>query len=218
MDLGMGLNLGSSTYGHAIVPKCWIPAYGAIDRYAKVPNWTAPPGSTIEFEMNFAVDNGNRYQLVMSDSVSSQYWFGIENGRWRWDSAAWDAELDGSPINNNGVVAVYGQTYHLKLIARQTIRIGVLGNGFPNGSAWFMTGGLRNIVFTHSTDNSLSRDYVGTIKSVNEPTTLVFAETNDSSLNGTLEGFPGTPGTYRETTCHRHVVAVYANQYAEEYT
>jgi len=160
----------------SIVTKCWMPAYGAIDRHVRIPDWTAPVGSTIDFEMHYAVDTGNRYQLSLSNATASTHCFGIEYGNWTWDPASWDVELDGIPITNSAIPAVFGQTYHVKLTARRNVNVGVLGSGFPNGSAWHMTGGLRNIGFTHATDSGLDRYYTGIVRSQEAPTTLIYSE------------------------------------------
>ncbi len=218
MSLGLNLNLGLGTATDRY-PRCWLPVFGIVPGCSiDIPLWTSGNGTgVIEFEVNFAEDNGNRYQLCMSHSGGSQGWFGLERSKFRWDTRYDEVYIDGVLATNNGVSVVYGQSYLIKLVdTSAAIGIGEFGSGWTGGGAdtWYMTGGMRNIYLTDTADPTLNRHYPGILKQVARPTTTNYPEQNGN--DGTLERFPAS-GAWEATTCSPLTVNSYAPAYTEEY-
>ncbi len=208
LALGLGLGLGSGE-----LTRCWIPVFGAADREISIPTWTSTAGATIDFELNYAVDTGNRYQLVIASGTASASWFGVENGKFRWDSAAYsEVKLNGTAIANNTTNVVYGTDYVVELTLTAGKTIGTLGNGWTGSSnIWFPLGGIRNLVMVNGTDD---RFYPGIIKQKGAPTTTVYVDNNPGAQHGTLVNFPAE---WTATTCSPLTQKTFSAEYGSEY-
>ncbi len=208
--------------GDSLLNRCWIPHFFSEASTIDIPLFVSGVGTgSIECEVQFTSDTGNRYQLCMSHNTASQGWWGLENGLFRWDTRYNEVYIDGV-LSTNGVEAVvYDQLYRIRLVDTDaSIGIGELGNGYTGGGAtWFMRGVLKNIAFKDSANPSLDRFYKGIVKSDTRPLeSEPYIDESPNAAHGVLSGFPTL--AWREVPCDLPLppyTGAYVSSYTEEY-
>ncbi len=218
MSLGLKLDLGLGFGGDYI--RCWLPLFGQSPAtYMEIPRWSPSLGSTIKFSIEFQVDTGNRYQLVLSDSSSSASWFGLEYDRFTYDGTAYsELKVDGLVVTSGSVNAVYGQTYEIELTTTSSCNVGIFGNGYATGAdtSWYYFGSLGGIVLTDASVGVNSRRYDMVARSKKTPTSVNIPEASNPANDGTLMQ-PDATTPWISVPCAVAKEATYASEYTSEY-